>query len=354
MNHVIQKKLGDLKATYKTVQINCGHLKSPSDIFVHIAEELSIPIDGKPNSRNATNAIHSWLSNPDILMSVILVLDEADYLSVRDESVLYTIMEWPRVPNSTLVLLSIANTIDFPDRMLPWLRASGSVPQTIIFEPYSDVVISEIIGDRLQEAALSIPEAGSALDANAIRLCSKKIAASTGDVRSALTVCADAVAARAPCNLPSVKHDISHQQNSSNDELKVLPPAINVVSKIFQKHGESNGAVQTIQSLQLHAQLALCVSASQLFQKNRKKEIGLNQLYVEYRKLCDRQKMQRLSEQEFMIIYENLADTGLVVLDVDKKSRRQKIRMNVTKDDIKTALCGKRYFDDIWNDKALK
>lgn len=123
----------------------------------------------------------------------------------RDQDVLYKIFEWASLPTSRLVLIGIANALDLTDRILPRLRAKNCEPQLMNFNPYQVTEISSIIRDRLF-SLIEDPEDPFApppkptdgtpaplIQANAIELCARKVAASMGDLRTALDVCRQAI-----------------------------------------------------------------------------------------------------------------------------------------------------------------
>lgn len=88
-----------------------------------------------------------WLSLPRLL-----VLDEMDQLDSKAQDVLYTIFEWPYLPNSRLCLIGIANALDLTDRILPRLRARPRChPQLLHFPPYSREELVAIVQDRLTQ-----------------------------------------------------------------------------------------------------------------------------------------------------------------------------------------------------------
>ena len=152
----------------------------------------------------------------------ILVLDEIDSLDSHNQEVLYTIFEWPSFPHSSLILLTISNSLDFTDRILPRLKNSVSfIPSLINFPPYSQLDITHIISNRLSEVEhnqiyynISFITASilaiiilfplhifdhtqlkeqSAIDQSAIMFCARKVSSMAGDVRVALNVCRRAV-----------------------------------------------------------------------------------------------------------------------------------------------------------------
>mmetsp|Transcript_2957 Transcript_2957/g.7332 ORF Transcript_2957/g.7332 Transcript_2957/m.7332 type:complete len:232 (+) Transcript_2957:360-1055(+) len=112
-----------------------------------------------------------------------LLVDELDYLVTRKQTGLYNLYEWPTRPNSKLVVLGIANTMDLPERMLPRI-ASRLGFRRISFAPYSYQQLDKVIHSRLKQL--------DAFDSKAIELCSRKVAAVSGDVRKALQICRQA------------------------------------------------------------------------------------------------------------------------------------------------------------------
>jgi len=44
------------------------------------------------------------------------LIDELDALLTKKQQLLYNIFDWPSRPNSNLIIISIANTMDLPER----------------------------------------------------------------------------------------------------------------------------------------------------------------------------------------------------------------------------------------------
>jgi cell division control protein 6 len=123
----------------------------------------------------------------------VVVLDEIDYLISKGQDILYKLFEYPRLENSRLVLIGIANALDLTKRILPRLAAKNCLcdlfliglgePQLLNFNPYEIREITDIIKERLES---SNQEGRSPLMANsAIEFCARKIVG-TGDLRKAL------------------------------------------------------------------------------------------------------------------------------------------------------------------------
>ena len=119
------------------------------------------------------------------------MLDEIDQIeaSIKNTADLYKIFEWPYLDNSKLILIGIANSLDFTDRLLPRLQLKpNNQPKLINFVPYTRNEIIEIVKDRLKDVQL---ENGikCIIDDKALFWCASKIASSSGDIRKMLDIC---------------------------------------------------------------------------------------------------------------------------------------------------------------------
>ena len=73
-----------------------------------------------------------------------------------------------QVPNSRLILVGIANSIDLTERALPRLQATGCRPTLVTFPSYSSLQLECLLQQRL--AALP----GPVILPQAVRLAAKK------------------------------------------------------------------------------------------------------------------------------------------------------------------------------------
>lgn len=156
-------------------------MKSAAAIYAKIIQELSIPNSTKLG-KNSKAVIEKYLTSKHKML--LLVLDEMDQLESRKQSVLYSIFEWPSIPDSKLILIGIANALDLTDRILPRLQARCELkPALMHFAPYSKQEISDIISTRLNEA-----NADNVFTPSAIQFLAGKVAAISGDIRKALDI----------------------------------------------------------------------------------------------------------------------------------------------------------------------
>uniref|UniRef100_A0A8C3US23 Cell division cycle 6 n=1 Tax=Catharus ustulatus TaxID=91951 RepID=A0A8C3US23_CATUS len=170
----------DELARSKTVVLNCMALGSPQSVFPALAQHLGLPVaTGRERIRSLEK--HLTAQGP----MVLLVLDELDQLESKGQDVLYTLFEWPQLPNSRLVLVGLANALDLTDRSLARLGAhpTGS-PQLLHFPPYTKEQLTCILQERLGQVA-----GDPVLDSAALQFCARKVSAVSGDARKALDVC---------------------------------------------------------------------------------------------------------------------------------------------------------------------
>ena len=137
------------------------------------------------STQRAVQFLDAHFTKPSThLPTVVLLVDELDYLVTRKQTVLYNLFEWPTRPASRLVVLGIANTMDLPERMLPKVHSRLGMGR-LVFQPYTRQQICTIIADRLS--------ALQAFDTKAVELAARKVASVSGDIRRALQVCRAAV-----------------------------------------------------------------------------------------------------------------------------------------------------------------
>ena len=106
---------------------------------------------------------------------------------------LYNLFNWPTLPNSRLIVVAIANTMNLADLLpnkiqsrvgiTPRLSNLTSGLTRVNFEPYTSQQLITIIESRLRDVPGKIFEQG------AIKLCATRIANNTGDARKALDIC---------------------------------------------------------------------------------------------------------------------------------------------------------------------
>lgn len=102
---------------FKFVEINSMKLRNPHEAYSLLCKGIS----GHHRSpERAAAYLESRFSSPSPRSTMCVVLvDEIDYMVTRKQKVLYNLFDWPSRKHAKLVLISIANTMDLPERLLP-------------------------------------------------------------------------------------------------------------------------------------------------------------------------------------------------------------------------------------------
>ncbi|KAI4976551.1 hypothetical protein ZWY2020_050158 [Hordeum vulgare] len=167
---------------YCFIEINGLKLASPENIYKVIYEQLS---GHRVGWKKALHYLTQHFSDGKKIgkqanQPIVLLIDELDLLLTRNQSVLYNILDWPTKPNSNLVIIGIANTMDLPEKLLPRISSRMGI-QRLCFGPYNYRQLQEIITSRLKGI--------NAFEDQAIEFASRKVAAMSGDARRALEIC---------------------------------------------------------------------------------------------------------------------------------------------------------------------
>ncbi|CAM0913158.1 unnamed protein product [Alopecurus aequalis] len=167
---------------YCFIEINGLKLASPENIYKVIYEQLS---GHRVGWKKALHYLTEHFSDGTKIgkkanQPIVLLIDELDLLLTRNQSVLYNILDWPTKPNSNLVIIGIANTMDLPEKLFPRISSRMGI-QRLCFGPYNYRQLQEIITSRLKGI--------DAFEDQAIEFASRKVAAMSGDARRALEIC---------------------------------------------------------------------------------------------------------------------------------------------------------------------
>ncbi|KRX05511.1 P-loop containing nucleoside triphosphate hydrolase [Pseudocohnilembus persalinus] len=121
------------------------------------------------------------MAKQNLKLPKIVLLDELDYLYTNDQNLLYNLFDWPHHQKSKLILIGIANTMDFPEKLKHKI-ASRIGNERVVFQPYKSNQIQSIIQSRIENLE-------SVFEDRALIHIAKKIATSSSDIRRTLNVC---------------------------------------------------------------------------------------------------------------------------------------------------------------------
>jgi cell division control protein 6 len=338
----------------KTSYINCMSAKSSKDVYEKLLMELLGDSTGTEQDYIALlRSLYIPKKNAPGPVYVV-TLDEIDFLLDLDLEILYTLFEWSLDRSSRLIVLGIANALDLTDRFLPRLKARNLKPRLLPFLPYTAPQIDFVITTKLR--SLSSTDCGTASDyvpflhPTAVQLCSKKIAAQTGDLRKAFDIVRrtiDVVEAetkqryRSTQSLPKSPSRVPLRDNpnlcspqqaaltfeDSIAELTAMNAPRATVAHVSRVSAAalSNGTSQRLQSLNLQQKAALCAlvshqdksrdDASSVFGMPLKGSSAptVGKLYETYCALCKRENaLHPLTSTEFVDTVSGLETLGLI------------------------------------------
>jgi Cdc6-like AAA superfamily ATPase len=191
LSELSQAASAGLRDNFQIVMLNGLELAHPYHAFPRIAEQL---LGFKKLKRGKT--FEASKESMDLLKKhffpragshrsqsremCVLVLDEVDSLVTQNNKLLYTIVDWCQKDECGLIVISIANTLDFMLRQLPRIASRGQKEHSLMFEPYTKEQIAVIIRDRLENSAYK-----DRFDEDAMKLLTFHCAVK-GDIREAL------------------------------------------------------------------------------------------------------------------------------------------------------------------------
>ncbi|KAM7419845.1 hypothetical protein PAMA_016784 [Pampus argenteus] len=314
--------LQDMKAelaSVQTVVVNCMSLRSSHGIFPLLADRL--------HASGGQNGVRRLLTAPGPV--VLLVLDEMDQLDSKSQDVLYTIFEWPYLPNSRLCLIGIANALDLTDRILPRLQARPHCrPLLLHFPPYSRQELTAIVQDRLSQAS-----AEGILDASAVQFCARKVSAVSGDARKALDICRRAV--------EMVESDERKKTSDPKAETTAsrvsVPQVARVLSEVYGDRMASQCGGSDGESFPLQQKLLVCCLLL-LTRSGKSREVVLGKLHEVYSRLCAQRQVGAVGQGECLSLCSLLESRGIFALKKAKEARLTKVFLKIEEKDVENAL----------------
>jgi len=357
LTHLLNTKT----AEYKSIFINCMVLKSSIAIYREVAKQLAPKLTPK-TEKDALKVIETAITTSKKM--TLLVLDEVDQLDSKNQSVLYTVFEWPALQSSTLALVGIANSLDLTDRVLPRLQVSPAYKPTLLhYPPYTKQQIICILTARLQEGG----ETGvhPVITPRAIAFLAGKISSLSGDIRKALDVCrralelAETVARKQTLLKPMTPRGLASPTQSPRKGYKNpkvlpqigqvdMPQILKVVNQVYGSQVTASlgtkGEGLPIKQKILIATLLLMVK------KGKSKEVTLGKLAETYTKILKRRSLEPEAESACVGMVEMLESRGMVTYVCKGAPRMAKVSLRMDEDEVALALGDKAMLAGILED----
>jgi origin recognition complex subunit 1 len=176
---------------FEFVFLNGMEMRFPFEAYVHLWERISGKSIGPDQ---AADRLESYFTKDDsaatreaisTATSVVVLLDEIDYLVTKNQSVLYNFFDWPtHNQDRRLIVLGVSNTLNLAEQLHTRVQ-SRIGGRRCIFKAYDAEQIQEILQSKLLQASPGY----TVFDQDAIKFVSKKTASLSGDIRRAFQIC---------------------------------------------------------------------------------------------------------------------------------------------------------------------
>ncbi|XP_038211184.1 cell division control protein 6 homolog [Zerene cesonia] len=326
LSYILQ--LEKFKKGFKQIYINCTMVKSAASIYGRFCKELQLKTSGT-SEKACLNAIEKYLTKEHKM--ILLVLDEIDQLDSKRQSVLYTIFEWPALPDSRIVLIGIANALDLTERTLPRLQARCSLrPLTLHFAPYTKQQIINIF-----TKVLANQDNTNVFSPPALQMLAAKIAAVSGDMRRALDIGRRVIELAKRSKFAEHKSvDTIMNDSTVTVELKQV---LEVLNDVYGGSRKIDTDVE--EGMPMQQKLILC-SLLLMLTKGKNKEIVMGKLHDVYKKVAASRNIAALDMSEMSGACALLEARGALRVGAGA-SRARRLRLNWDQAELAAALADK-------------
>ncbi|XP_040834610.1 origin recognition complex subunit 1 isoform X2 [Ochotona curzoniae] len=296
---------------FQYVEVNGMKLTEPHQVYVQILEKLT---GQKATANHAAELLAKrFCTQGSRRETTVLVVDELDLLWTHKQDVMYNLFDWPTHKEARLVVLTIANTMDLPERIM-MNRVSSRLGLTrMSFQPYTYSQLQQILVSRLQHL--------KAFEDDAIQLVARKVAALSGDARRCLDICRRATEI---CEFS--------QQKSDSPSLVTVAHLMEAVDEMF-----SSSYITAIRNSSVLEQGFLRAILAE-FRRSGLEEATFQQIYNQHVALCRMEGLPYPTMSETMAVCSRLGSCRLLLTEPSRNDLLLRVRLNVSQDDVLYAL----------------
>lgn len=307
---------------YCFVEINGLKLGTPENIYKVIYEALS---GHRVSWKKALQLLNERFSGgskggKEDDRPCVLLIDELDLLVTRNQSVLYNILDWPTKPNSKLVVIGIANTMDLPEKLLPRISSRMGI-QRLCFGPYNYQQLQEIISTRLNGIV--------AFEKQAVEFASRKVAAVSGDARRALEICRRAAEL---ADYRVKKQTSLPHATASGKSLVSMADVEAAIQEMFQAPH-----IQVMKSCSKWSKIFLAAMVHELYNTGMG-ETNFEKLASTFSCICSSNGQTFPGWDALLRVSCKLGECRIVMCEAGAKHKLQKLQLNFPSDDVAFAL----------------
>lgn len=244
-------------------------------------------------------------------------------LCTKKQDVLYNLFDWPYKKNSKWIVVAIANAMNLPEQVMSKISSRLGLSR-LNFQPYTHPELEQIVLMRLQELHI--------FDSDAITYAARKVAAVSGDARRALEIC------RRATELAERDHNSKKTAASTKtfkDSQSTLIGIIHVDAAIKQMF--SSPKILALTHCSQMEQLFM-ESIALLYKSSGIEETSLNKIFSQHVALCLQDNLQPLNRSQFLNVCCKLASFKMILLEPSKNIYLQRVRCNMSTDDIDYVL----------------
>ncbi|XP_053975499.1 origin recognition complex subunit 1-like [Hylaeus volcanicus] len=282
------------------IAINGMKLTEPRQAYVQILKQL----DGKFVTWEQAYRILEKRFNGNNSRMTLLLIDELDFLCTKRQDVVYNLLDWPSKATARLIVVTIANTMDLPERVLMGRVTSRLGLTRLTFQPYNYKQLQEIVMSRLKDF--------NGFRSEAIQLVARKVSAVSGDARRALDICRRAI-------------EIAESRNAETISLQDVTEA---VSEMI-----ASAKVQAIKHCSKMEQIFLQAISAEVIRTSIE-DVYFIDAYKQLEALCSFDGIKVPTVTEILAVCGRLSASRLLICEHARNDIYQKILLNVSTDDI--------------------
>lgn len=299
----------DLPA-FQFVEVSGMKLTEPRQVYVHIWLKLT---GQKATANHAAQLLAKRFCGRGALReTTVLLVDELDLLWTHKQDVMYNLFDWPTHKGARLVVLTIANTMDLPERIMVNRVSSRLGLTRMSFSPYSHSQLKQILVSRLKHL--------KAFEDDAIQLVARKVAALSGDARRCLDICRRATEI---CEL---------SQKCDSPGRVTVGHLMEAVNEMF-----SSSYITAIKNSSVLEQGFLRAILAE-FRQSGLEEATFQQIYSQHVALCRMEGLPYPTMSETMAVCSRLGSCRLLLVEPSRNDLFLRVRLNVSQDDVLYAL----------------
>ncbi|XP_064138047.1 origin recognition complex subunit 1 isoform X3 [Loxodonta africana] len=296
---------------FQYVEVNGMKLTEPHQVYVQILQKLT---GQKATANHAAQLLAKrFCTRGSPQETTVLLVDELDLLWTQKQDVMYNLFDWPTHKEARLVVLTIANTMDLPERIMMNRVASRLGLTRMSFQPYTHSQLQQILMSRLKHVKV--------FEDDAIQLVARKVAALSGDARRCLDICRRATEI---CELSPQKPD--------SPGLVTVAHLMEAVDEMF-----SSSYITAIKNSSVLEQGFLRAILAE-FRRTGLEEATFQQVYSQHVVLCRMEGLPYPTMSETMAVCSRLGSCRLLLVEPSRNDLLLRVRLNVSQDDVLYAL----------------